>query len=62
VLAADETPVNVLDQKRRAVGCATGRGRRGSWLQALASRRKGDVAARIPAALTGFLMMDDYTG
>ncbi len=33
-----------------------------TWLQALASRRKGDVAAGIPAAFTGFLMTDGYTG
>ncbi len=31
-----------------------------TWLQALASRRKGDVAAGIPAAFTGFLMTDGY--
>ena len=33
-----------------------------TWLQALASRRKGDVAAGIPAAFTGTLMTDGYTG
>ena len=33
-----------------------------TWLQALASRRKGDVAAGIPAAFTGLLMTDGYTG
>jgi len=33
-----------------------------TWLQGLASRRKGDVAAGIPAAFTGYLMTDGYTG
>jgi transposase len=33
-----------------------------TWLRALASRRKGDVAAGIPAAFTGLLMTDGYTG
>ena len=33
-----------------------------TWLQALPSRRKGDVAAGIPAAFTGLLMTDGYTG
>ena len=33
-----------------------------TWLQALASRRKGDVAAGIPAAFTALLMTDGYTG
>jgi transposase len=33
-----------------------------TWLQALASRRKRDVAAGIPAAFTGLLMTDGYTG
>jgi hypothetical protein len=33
-----------------------------TWLQARASRRKGDVAAGIPAAFTGLLMTDGYTG
>ena len=33
-----------------------------TWLQALASRRKGDVAAGIPAAFTGLLITDGYTG
>lgn len=33
-----------------------------TWLQALASRRKGDVGAGIPAEFTGFLMTDGYTG
>jgi hypothetical protein len=35
---------------------------RPTWLQALASRRKDDVAAGIPAAFTGLLMTDGYTG
>jgi transposase len=85
-LAADETPVNVLDknapqpaareeeeegdpeQKEKTAPGAphvliirTPDGRL-TWLQALASRRKGDVAAGIPAAFTGLLMTDGYTG
>ncbi|MGH3125839.1 MAG: IS66 family transposase, partial [Streptosporangiaceae bacterium] len=87
-LAADETPVNVLDnsaqqpaapqeeeggdpeeeEKEAAAPGAphvlivrTPDGRL-TWLQALGSRRKGDVAAGIPAAFTGFLMTDGYTG
>ncbi len=76
-LAADETPVNVLDsgaprhagreegeeqdadgQENAAAGAPhvlivrTPDGRL-TWLQALASRRKADVAAGIPAAFTG---------
>jgi hypothetical protein len=86
VLAADETPVNVLakdaprpagreeeeeqdpEEKEKAAAGAphvlivrTPDGRL-TWLQALASRRKGDVAAGIPAAFTGLLMTDGYTG
>ena len=85
-LAADETPVNVLDKnappaagreegeeqdpedKEKAAAGAphvlivrTPDGRL-TWLQALGSRRKGDVAAGIPAAFTGLLMTDGYTG
>jgi transposase len=85
-LAADETPVNVLDKnvpqpaardeeeeqdpdgkEKAAAGTPhvlivrTPDGRL-TWLQALASRRKGDVAAGIPAAFTGLLMTDGYTG
>ncbi len=85
-LAADETPVNVLDKnapqpaareegeeqdpeetQKAAAGAPhvlivrTPDGRL-TWLQALASRRKGDVAAGIPAAFTGLLMTDGYTG
>src|SRR6266576_1438675 len=85
-LAADETPVNVLDkdapqpavredeeegdpdEKEKAAAGAphvlivrTPDGRL-TWLQALGSRRKGDVAAGIPAAFTGLLMTDGYTG
>jgi hypothetical protein len=33
-----------------------------TWLQALPSRRKAGVAAGIPAAFTGALMTDGYTG
>ena len=92
-LAADETPVNVLDktappapagdeepdkdpeeeknpeeeEKKAAAGAPhvlivrTPDGLL-TWLAALASRRKGDVAAGIPAAFTGLLMTDGYTG
>ncbi|MGH3124466.1 MAG: IS66 family transposase, partial [Streptosporangiaceae bacterium] len=79
-LAADETPVNVLDknapqpaareegdeqdpeEKEKAAAGAphvlivrTPDGRL-TWLQALGSRRKGDIAAGLPAAFTGLLM------
>jgi len=85
-LAADETPVNVLDSsapqpagrdeedeqdpeetEKTAAGAPhvlivrTPDGRL-TWLQALASRRKAAVAAGIPAAFTGLLMTDGYTG
>ncbi len=85
-LAADETPVNVLDsnapqpaapggeheqdpeeKEKTAPGdphvliVRTPDGRL-TWLQALTSRRKGDVAAGIPAAFTGTLMTNGYTG
>jgi Transposase IS66 family len=84
-LAADETPVNVLngsapqpaareeqqeqdpEEEKAAAGAPhvlivrTPDGRL-TWLQALASRRKADVAAGIPAAFTGLLMTDGYTG
>ena len=87
VLAADETPVNVLDKAvpqpaareekeetdpeekegRAAAGAPhvlivrTPDGRL-TFLQAIASRRKADVAAGIPAAFTGPLITDGYTG
>ena len=86
VLAADETPVNVLgktapqpaareeeqekdpEEKEKAAAGAphvlivrTPDGRL-TWLQAIASRRKGDVTAGIPAAFTGSLVTDGYTG
>ena len=84
-LAADETPVNVLDnsapqpagreeqdeQDPEGVKTAPGAPHvlivrtpdgRLTWLQALASRRKAAVAAGIPAAFTGLLMTDGYTG
>ena len=85
-LAADETPVNVLDKDaaqpagreeedqqdpeekdKPAPGAPhvlivrTPDGRL-TWLQALPSRRKAAVAAGIPAAFTGLLMTDGYTG
>jgi Transposase IS66 family len=91
VLAADETPVNVVDKallpapapdpdveadpeeqagKEKEEGTAgsphvlivvTPDGRL-TFLQALASRRKGSVGGGIPAAFTGNLMTDGYTG
>ena len=87
VLAADETPVNVLDKTslpgpapgdaaeadpedkdgKAAAGAPhvliirTPDGRLSAML-ALASRRKGSVGAGIPAAFTGHLMTDGYTG
>ena len=85
-LAADETPVNVLDNSapqpagrdeqdeqdpeekdKPAPGAPhvlivrTPDGRL-TWLQAIGSRRKAAVAAGIPAAFTGLLMTDGYTG
>jgi hypothetical protein len=87
VLAAGETPVNVLDKAvpqpaareqneemdpeekdGKAMAGAphvlivrTPDGRL-TFLQAIASRRKADVAAGIPAAFTGPLITDGYTG
>jgi transposase len=86
VLAADETPVNVLDKTPvlapepdeageadpeekdgKTAGAphvlivTTPDGRLRLML-ALASRRKGSVGAGIPAAFTGHLMTDGYTG
>jgi transposase len=85
-LAADETPVTVLDRAApqpaareeedkdpdekdgtapagapHVLIVRTPDGRL-TWLQALASRRKAAVAAGIPAAFTGLLMTDGYTG
>jgi transposase len=84
-LAADETPVNVLDraapqppapgeevndpeEKGKAAAGAphvlivrTPDGRL-TFLQAIGSRRKGDVAGGIPAAFAGPLITDGYTG
>jgi transposase len=92
VLAADETPVNVVDKTplpdpepagpceedpeetagkqddgKPAAGAphvlvVTTPDGRLTFLQALASRRKGSVAAGIPAAFAGHLMTDGYTG
>lgn len=86
VLAADETPVNVLAARASQ---RAGRGEeeerdpeekeeppagsphvlvvrtpdaRLTWLQALGSRRRAAVGAGIPAAFTGTLMTDGYTG
>lgn len=83
VLAADETPVNVLDRAavpdadadrdpedkdaRAAAGSPhvlivrTPDGRL-TLLQAIASRRKDSVGGGIPAAFTGSLITDGYTG
>jgi transposase len=85
-LAADEAPVNVLDNSTPQPAGRdeedeqdpeetekTGPGAphvlivrtpdgRLTWLQALPSRRKAAVAAGIPAAFTGLLMTDGYTG
>ena len=85
VLAADETPVNVLDgnapqpaapeedekdpdKKEKAAAGAphvpivrTPDGRL-TFLQAIGSRRKGAIAAGIPALFTGYLITDGYTG
>jgi hypothetical protein len=87
VLAADETPVNVLDKTPLPGPAADDAGEadpeekdgktsagaphvliirtpdgRLSAMVALASRRKGSVGAGIPAAFTGHLMTDGYTG
>ena len=93
VLAADETPVNVIDktplpdpepgnpgeadpeeqagkaagQEKAAEGAphvlvVTTPDARLAFLQALGSRRKGSVAAGIPAGFTGYLMTDGYAG
>jgi transposase len=91
VLAADETPVNVLDKttpparaeaeagekeadpeatkdKGKAVSGAPhvlivrSPDGRLTWLAAIASRCKGAVASGIPAAFTGALITDGYTG
>ena len=85
VLAADETPVNVLDkavppalapeegkqdkdpeEEKTAAGAPhvlivrTLDGRL-TFLQAIGSRRKGDIAAGIPGLFTGSLITDGYT-
>jgi transposase len=86
VLAADETPVNVLDKavppapapeegkqdndpeekQKTAAGAPhvlivrTPDGRL-TFLQAIGSRRKGDIAAGIPELFTGSLITDGYT-
>ncbi len=82
VLAADETPVNVLapgttpqpaeqegedpeDGEKPAPGAPhvlviRTPGERLTWLRALGSRRKEDVAAGVPALFTGFLITDGY--
>ena len=87
VLAAGETPVNVLD---KAVPAAPGPAQeeeeadpeekdkaaagaphvliirtpdgRLTFLQAIASRRKGAIAAGLPAGFTGYLITDGYAG
>ena len=90
VLAADETPVNVLDtntapqpaapeEKKRdkdpeeTEGMAQAAGAphvlivrtpdgRLTFLQAIGSRRKADIAAGLPGLFTGTLITDGYTG
>jgi transposase len=86
VLAADETPVNVLDktvppvpepgaddeadpgEKDKAAAGAphvlitrTPDGRL-TFLRAIGSRRKGAIAAGLPALFTGYLITDGYAG
>jgi transposase len=88
VLAADETPVNVLG-KGTAPQPAAPEGQEGrdpeekdgkaaagaphvliirtpdgllTWLTGISSRRKGEVGGGIPAAFTGTLITDGYTG
>ncbi|HEY0998058.1 MAG TPA: transposase, partial [Streptosporangiaceae bacterium] len=72
-LGADETPVNVLTADEDP---GTGEPDGGSphvlitrtpdgrltFLQAIGSRRKGSVAAAVPASFTGYLITDGYTG
>jgi hypothetical protein len=84
VLAADETPVNVLDPAAPAAAGEdetapeekNGKAAAGAphvlitrtpdgrltYLQAIASRRKGSVATAVPAGFTGCLITDGYTG
>ena len=87
VLAADETPVNVLNRTLRPSGTPAPDGEKDpeekggktaggsphvlivrtpdgrlTFLQALGSSRKGSVGGGIPAAFTGYLMTDGYTG
>jgi transposase len=81
VLAADETPVNVLDRTAPAPedgGEADPEGEtaagaphalvtrtpdgRLTYLQAIASRRKGSVAAAVPPGFAGYLITDGYAG
>jgi transposase len=85
VLAADETPVNLLDKMAPAPAPAAGEQERDpeedepaagaphvlitrtpdgrlTFLQAIASRRKAAIAAALPAAFTGYLITDGYTG
>jgi transposase len=86
VLAADETPVNVLDRTAPAPA-PDGNGEKDpeekdetaaagaphvliartpdgrlTFLQAIASRRKDAIAARLPAGFTGYLITDGYAG
>ena len=86
VLAADETPVNVLgkgtapqpagreeeqagpeDKDKAPAGAphvliVRTPGGLLTWLTAIASRRKAEVGGGIPAAFTGTLITDGYTG
>jgi hypothetical protein len=85
VLAADETPVNLLDRTPPAPEPAGGEEEKDpeegkpaagaphvlitrtpdgrlTFLQAIASRRKAAIGAGLPAAFTGYLITDGYTG
>ena len=86
VLAADETPVSVLDKTAPALPGEDGGEKdpeekdgkaapgaphvlitrtpdgRLTFLRAMASRRKAALAAGLPAAFTGYLITDGYTG
>jgi hypothetical protein len=86
VLAADETPVNLLGgtvpapgpEEKGEADPEEGDGKltagaphvlitrtpdgRLTFLQAIASRRKAAIAAGLPAAFTGYLITDGYTG
>ena len=58
VLAADETPVNVLAPGAPHVLVIRTPDERLTWLQAPGSRRKEDVTAGVPPLFTGFGITD----